>query len=260
MDWKKCSVILLTAGSLTACGMQNDNVGQGNLNDNVQPMRNRTTQEQGTPNGYGDAGWNQGYGNQMTYDGTYPRGTQTTDPDMGRYNHNDRDGNTGLSPGGMNQTRDGGMNQTRGGNQANTNYDLEDEIASKISSEVDNIDRAYVLTTGSNAYVAVELNAGRDAGGNSDQVSDEIEREVTRVVKDESDRIDNVYVSSNPDFVNLSTNYANDVDRGQPVEGFFEQIGEMIQRVFPGTNNTNNRTNRNTNTYDGTNNRTTPNN
>lgn len=247
MHFKKASVILLTGLSLTACGMQNnDQVGQDRMNNNIEPIGNRTTQERTMHDGRG------GFGADTTYDGTYPnpQGERNmTDSGLpgGTGDTNQmRDGNITRTPGntGTNQTGDMGLNQTRDGgttNQGDNNYEVADELADRITSEVDSIKRAHVLTTGRNAYVAATLNDGQ-SNGTDGQVSDKIEREVEEVVKDQMDGINNVYVSTNPDFVDLTTNYRNDVDRGRPVEGFFEQMGEMIQRIFPGTNNRTNNT------------------
>jgi len=42
-----------------------------------------------------------------------------------------------------------------------------------------------------------------------------------------------VYVSTNPDFFDLTNGYIDDVNRGEPVEGFFDQFSNMIERLFP---------------------------
>ena len=42
-----------------------------------------------------------------------------------------------------------------------------------------------------------------------------------------------MYVSSNPDFVERATNYADRIQEGEPVEGFIEEFNETIERIFP---------------------------
>lgn len=69
-----------------------------------------------------------------------------------------------------------------------------------------------------------------DRGG---EITDEVKKQITDIVKDTDKNIDNVYVSTSPDFFNLTNDFADDVQNGQPVEGFFDQIGNMIERVFP---------------------------
>ena len=110
-------------------------------------------------------------------------------------------------------------------------YEVSEDIADRVTSEVDEVENAYVLTMGDNAYVACHLNRGTDSTEN--ELSDQLEREVTRAVKDSNNSIDNVYVSSNPDFIDLTSNYMRDIDRGEPIEGFVDQFTEMIERLFP---------------------------
>ncbi|MEC5423732.1 YhcN/YlaJ family sporulation lipoprotein [Virgibacillus sp. C22-A2] len=173
---------------------------------------------------------------------------------------------------GMNNNRDYNMRRTsereqeRGQNmnQRNDQYHVAEEAADRITDEVDEVERAYVLTTNNNAYVAAGLdidrnarndrsdtdnNAGRNTQNNTgnmgninnqnnnerfdDELSDEVKDEIADIVKSVDEDIDNVFVSTNPDFFDLTNNYADDVNRGQPVEGFFDQIGNMIERIFP---------------------------
>ena len=122
-----------------------------------------------------------------------------------------------------------GNRQNRSHN--NGQYDVSEDIANRVTSEVDEVENAYVLTMGDNAYVACHLNRGTDSTEN--ELSDQLEREVTRAVKDSDNSIDNVYVSSNPDFIDLTSNYMRDIDRGEPIEGFVDQFTEMIERLFP---------------------------
>ncbi|MFC7062700.1 YhcN/YlaJ family sporulation lipoprotein [Halobacillus seohaensis] len=119
------------------------------------------------------------------------------------------------------------------GMQHNTNYDVADKAAERISKDVKNVENAYVLKTRNNAYVAAELN---NQNGDAEDVSGEVEDQITKIVKDTDQDIDNVYISTNPDFVDLTNNYVNDVDEGEPVQGFFREFGEMVDRVFPDAN------------------------
>ncbi|MCP3026810.1 YhcN/YlaJ family sporulation lipoprotein [Halobacillus sp. A5] len=116
------------------------------------------------------------------------------------------------------------------GMQHNTNYEVAERAAERITKDVKGVEDAYVLKTRDNAYVAAEVD-GKD--GETDEVSDEVEKQITDIVKDTDQDIDNVYISTNPDFVDLTNNYVNDVDNGEPVEGFFREFGEMVDRIFP---------------------------
>lgn len=182
------------------------------------------------------------------------------------------------------------QNRNRNDNELNRNsnnrqdrYEVSEEAADRIVAEIPEIERAYVLTTRNNAYVAATLNkserTGRDsltkndpnnssAGTNvrnvndrnvknrtvnegdandrrsdnhmanrrdveSDEVSDEVKNKIADIVQDVDNDIENVYVSTSPDFFNLTNNYVDDFNNGRPVEGFFDQIGNMIERIFP---------------------------
>lgn len=73
----------------------------------------------------------------------------------------------------------------------------------------------------------------RDRGFRDDAISDDVKDKITKIVKDVDKNIDNVYVTTSPDFFDLTNNYVDDFQNGRPVEGFFDQIGNMIDRVFP---------------------------
>ncbi|WP_284139524.1 MULTISPECIES: YhcN/YlaJ family sporulation lipoprotein [unclassified Virgibacillus] len=160
--------------------------------------------------------------------------------DPTRYNAND---------GNKNYTMDGETgNRNRADNRNNmTHYEVAKEAADRITNEVPEIDHAYVLTTNNNAYVAATMDdnrnnkngnnngnmnnrAGMDNGG---ELTDKVKKKVADIVQSVDNDIDNVYVSTNPDFVDLTNNYVDDMNNGRPVEGFFDQMGNMIERIFP---------------------------
>ena len=125
----------------------------------------------------------------------------------------------------------------------------------RSTDQIDEIDYAYVLTTNNNAYVAAVLNNNNNQNDttrnnrndatrnnrtdtrtnrtNDDDLSEDIKREISDIVQSVDRNIDNVYVSTNPDFVDLTNNYINDFNDGRPIRGMFNQIGEMIERIFP---------------------------
>lgn len=151
----------------------------------------------------------------------------------------------------------------RNNNNQNDRYDVAEKAADKITDEVDEIDYAYVLTTSNNAYVAAVLdndnrtnktrnrrgtrdndnntrnisdrnhNTNNDDTNRGGDLTDEVKSKITDIVKSVDKDIDNVYVTTNPDFADLSNDYINDVNDNRPVRGFFDQIGNMIERVFP---------------------------
>src|SRR5699024_1491516 len=74
---------------------------------------------------------------------------------------------------------------------------------------------------------------GDNIDQDGEELSDEVKNKVSDIVKDLDDRIDNVYVSTSPDFFDLADNYIGDMENGKPISGFFDQIGNMIERIFP---------------------------
>lgn len=115
------------------------------------------------------------------------------------------------------------------------NYDVSKEAAERITEEMDDIDRAYVLTTDNTAYVGANLDTkgNQEASESGAELTDDVKDKIADIVRSVDSSIDNVYVTTNPDFMDLADRYANDMEAGNPVEGFFNQIGNMIDRVFP---------------------------
>ncbi|WP_100011367.1 YhcN/YlaJ family sporulation lipoprotein [Lentibacillus sediminis] len=222
MKWKLLSIVMVLAFVLAACGNGGNDQNEGAAdNPNVEPQN-----------------FNNNNG-----------------PDMG--GERDYDMRRGSEEG---QDRNNNNNNGANNNDANR-YEVAEEAADQISEQVDEIDNAYVLTTGNNAYVA----AGFDANGNNNnnnrnmntgnqnnntgnqnqdneeqELTDEVRQEITEIVKSVDNNIENVYISTNPDFVDLTNNYVDDVDNGEPVEGFFDQFGNMVDRIFPGDGNNGN--------------------
>ena len=152
-------------------------------------------------------------------------------------------------------------------NNDNTMLEVSQEAADSIA-ELDGVESAYVLVTDENAYAAVVLdgnvvddtdntdNADAETGTDTetdtgtdtetdtetdtnnnndpDQVlSPDLEDKIAEKVREGNENIQNVYVSLDPDFVERMTGYVDEINQGEPVEGFFGEFTEAIQRVFP---------------------------
>lgn len=197
------TVALASLFVLTGCAGENEEGQRGTENNNIQPVRYQNNNPDGTERD------NRNYTMQRDLE----------EPNRFRNINND--------------TR----NINNRNEQANTNrYDVAEEAADLIVERVDVIDNAYVLTTDNNAYVAAELDThqnGNNLNHKNGDLTDDVKNEISKVVKSVDNSIENVYVSTNPDFLDLANNYANDVESGEPIEGFFEEIGNMIERVFP---------------------------
>lgn len=237
MKWKAVGMTLVASFALVAC--QNDDQG----NETGQGLDNGVEQT---------------------------RFNNTTDyPNDGRNNDNVRN----MEDGGNNNTGNNNTGNNNGANGNENDYEVADKVADEIKKQVKEVDDVNVLTTDNNAYVAAEVSNNNGGNGNQDnaaqngnntgtqeianengnngngngnnndgnngnndngnEVSDEIKKKISKVVKSVDKDIDNVYVSANPDFVGLTNDYVKDVNNGEPVEGFFKQFGDMVERVFP---------------------------
>ncbi|QED47871.1 YhcN/YlaJ family sporulation lipoprotein [Cytobacillus dafuensis] len=128
-------------------------------------------------------------------------------------NNNGRTGN-GLTPVGNND-----------GNQP-SKMRVADRAVDKIVA-LPEVDRASVVVTDDNAYVAARL------VDNNKGLSSDVERKIADQVKAADKSINDVYVSVNPDFYDRMTNYANDIRNGKPIEGLYDEFTNTVQRVFP---------------------------
>lgn len=77
------------------------------------------------------------------------------------------------------------------------------------------------------------FNRTDDGMGESGQLTDDIKKQISEVVRDQNDTIKDVYVTTNPEFSNLTRDYMDEVEAGNPLGGFFDQFGSMIERLFP---------------------------
>lgn len=105
------------------------------------------------------------------------------------------------------------------------------EVASKAADRVaalEEVERANVIVTDQNAYVAVVL---RD--NVKGEVTNKLENKIADEVRATDPNIRNVFVSSNPDFVNRMKDYADKLNKGEPVTGLVEEFNEMVRRAFP---------------------------
>ncbi|MDO3677095.1 YhcN/YlaJ family sporulation lipoprotein [Paenibacillus ehimensis] len=103
---------------------------------------------------------------------------------------------------------------------------IADTAASKIVSEVPEVQTANVLVTDRTAYVASMLK-------NNQTLTQDVENRIAEKVRATDANIQNVYVSVNPDFVGRVNTYIEDVRAGRPVAGFVQGFADLVRRVFP---------------------------
>lgn len=140
--------------------------------------------------------------------------TNTTDEHV---NEDHADNNTGNN---TNNNASNDMNAT-----GDNKIEVADQVADDVAT-MEEVESANVLVTNANAYVAVVLKEGTEG-------TKEIENKIAEHVRKGNQDFNNVYVSMNPDFVEQMTDYGNKVREGEPVEGFFEEFTDAVQRVFP---------------------------
>ncbi|WP_165820884.1 YhcN/YlaJ family sporulation lipoprotein [Pueribacillus theae] len=132
---------------------------------------------------------------------------------------NDRNQNNGN-----NGNDDGNIGDNNGGR---SRMEIADEAAERVT-QLKEVRQANVLTTDNNAYVAALLEDGQ-----KNELSEDTKNKIAQSVKAVDPDIDNVNVSTNPDFVDRVQEYADAVERGEPIEGLFDQLNESIERIFP---------------------------
>jgi YhcN/YlaJ family sporulation lipoprotein len=143
--------------------------------------------------------------------------------------NNGLDNNNNARPVRYNNTTDNNGNNGNNGNMANNQ---QVRVAKKVArrvADLKEVDRAYVIVTDDNAYVAVLLNRNQ----NNDKLTKQLKSKIAKVVKHTDKSVNDVYISENPDFFDQIGDYVNDIQAGRPISGFFNQFNDTIQRVFP---------------------------
>lgn len=155
---------------------------------------------------------------------------------MGCGTANNDDGNNDKTDNGMETNTNDNANNDKASNGGNTNdkegnigsdqhMNVSDETADDVET-MEEVKKAYVLVTDTNAYVAVELKEGIDE-------TEQLESKIVEQVKKGNPELDKVYVSANPDFAKQMNDYGTKIREGEPVEGFFEEFSDTVRRVFP---------------------------
>ncbi|MEK4090312.1 MULTISPECIES: YhcN/YlaJ family sporulation lipoprotein [unclassified Viridibacillus] len=103
--------------------------------------------------------------------------------------------------------------------------ELADDVADKIA-KMEEVEKANVIVTNKNAYVAVTLKEGV----NGDKT---LEDKIADQARAANADFKNVYVSLNPDFVKQMNEYGEKIRANEPVEGIFKEFSDTVKRVFP---------------------------
>jgi spore cortex protein len=119
------------------------------------------------------------------------------------------------------------MNMNNGTIDGNDRMEVADEAADRVTA-LREVESATVLISGDNAYVAAMLE-----GRANQKLTDQTERKISDAVRKTDPQINDVFVSTNPNFVDRMTGYADEIEKGNPVSGFFEEFNETVRRIFP---------------------------
>ena len=237
MKWKRVVVTSVLAGAiaLTGCNNNDNELGQrdGNDNMNTRPVRyDHQNNEPGIDrfSSQRDSSIRTDEADHGARDGRTP--AENNYPPMNTQRQPDTRMDTGNRDVDRNRNNQRNVEGNQNGNQTN-NYDVAEEAADRIKQEVSEVNNVFVLTTDNNAYVAATWDK------ENEDLTDDTKEKITKAVQSVENDIDNVYITTNPDFFDLTDRYVNDID-DRPVRGFFEQIGNMIERVFPNQETTNN--------------------
>lgn len=133
-------------------------------------------------------------------------------------------------------TSDPEIDRQRNHNKHSTNtrihYDTSKIIVANRAADrvtdLSGIDRAHIIVTDNNAYVAVKMD---DPTHN--QLTATTRSKITRAVKSIDRNIDNVYISKNPQFYNRMSGYTRDIRGGRTHSNFIDGFSDTIRRVFP---------------------------
>ncbi|WP_010271016.1 YhcN/YlaJ family sporulation lipoprotein [Paenibacillus senegalensis] len=199
-------------------------------------------------------------------------GAETRDGamDINQQGLNRDHGYQNMQPNAMNNTPNRNNANTGHRFDANTTMEMSQKIADGVAA-MDEVETAHVMLAGNNAYVAVMLHHGagitnepngngstgahtdsnmgqtnNNAATNSanantnngtnwtiEEITPEIKQKIAAKVKELDGNIQDVFVSANPDFMERMKVYADEFGKGRPLTGFVEELGAMIERVFP---------------------------
>ncbi len=174
---------------------ENGNYGFGNTRDITR-----------YGNEYGDNGYNTGYNNQGPY--------TTTDPDRlyGFFGDDTYNGYLGNMYGGRNIT----MDRYNG-----VNNNAEIEQACETLPEVDD---CTVVKNGDTCYVGVD-----SADGENIENVAALRTQIASKCKSVDPSIKRVYVTTDDDRISKLKNYAKDINMGQPVKNFLDDIEDLFR-------------------------------
>lgn len=137
---------------------------------------------------------------------------------------------TGCGNNAKNEIKQQSTSMQQATNKLEMNVENQFDVAKQAAARVarlTGVKQANVLVTKHNAYVAAVVNTPEN------QLPRTLENHIAKAVRTADPTIQNVYVSTNPEFVDRVNQYVENVRQGRPISGFIDELGTMIQRIFP---------------------------
>ena len=149
--------------------------------------------------------------------------------------------NTGMDNINNNRNNDVNNNLNNGmtrSNESTTNFGNMATSANEIAREIaalPEVDQASVVITDDTALVGCSLR-----GDTQGTMTNALRQKIRGIVKERVNNIDDVSITTDPDMTGRIQNMSNSIFQGNPVEGFAEDIRELIRDITPNTNINNN--------------------
>lgn len=163
-------------------------------------------------------------------DGMWDNNMNSTD--QGRNNLSGTNSNDNLTNNRLNNNLNNGM--TRPNNNLSTSMgnltNNANDIARKIA-DLPEVDRASVVLTNDTALIGCNLR-----GNTQGTMTTALRQKIENIVKDRAN-VQNVSITTDPDLYNRIDTMSNNIGNGNPIEGFAEEIRDLVRRITPGTNN-----------------------
>ena len=105
-----------------------------------------------------------------------------------------------------------------------------DNIAKAVQG-IPGIKSATAVISGDAAYVGINI----DIKSNVDNTSkiQNIKKQAADMVRNTDSNIKTVYISADADFLQRITKISNDVRNGKSIEGFKDELREIVKRITP---------------------------
>lgn len=121
---------------------------------------------------------------------------------------------------------------TRPNNKGNLTNNAND-IARKIA-DLPEINRASVVLTNDTALVGCSLR-----GNTQGTMTNDLRNKIENIVKDATNNTQNISITTDPNLYNRIEKLSNNIGNGNPIEGFAEEIRELIRNITPNMNTNN---------------------